>query len=220
MGDNDGDDEQMATALRVFAHYLGIDLDNELDLLPVAEEAFYNLPNDWEVGIGEGEHAGIPYFYNAQTGESDWKHPREEMCFRRVKAAKEKKLQRERDNNRSPRSAGGRGRGRSNRSRNDRERSVDSRQAVAEKETTEVEEIEDEDEVVEVDPATVEQPEPMSNNDKAEKRSNRPGFGMRNEDFLDGNDDQQQQHVRSQSPPMFKEQQDQQQGRGDRNRRT
>jgi len=57
----------------------------------VAEEAFYNLPVDWEIGIGEGEHAGIPYFYNAVTGESDWKHPHEEACFRKVKIAKERK---------------------------------------------------------------------------------------------------------------------------------
>jgi hypothetical protein len=62
-----------------------------LDLLYVAEEAFYNLPADWEIGIGEGEHAGIPYFYNAVTGESDWKHPHEEACFRKVKIAKDKK---------------------------------------------------------------------------------------------------------------------------------
>ena len=66
-------------------------MDNDLDLLYVAEEAFYNLPADWEIGIGEGEHAGIPYFYNAVTGESDWKHPHEEACFRKVKIAKEKK---------------------------------------------------------------------------------------------------------------------------------
>ena len=59
-----------------------------------AEEAFYDLPSGWEVGIGEDDHAGIPYFYNAETGESDWKHPREEMCIRRVKNARMKRQER------------------------------------------------------------------------------------------------------------------------------
>ncbi|KAJ1422986.1 hypothetical protein B484DRAFT_420780, partial [Ochromonadaceae sp. CCMP2298] len=85
------EEDQMATALRVFAHYLGVDLETEQELLSVAEEAFYDLPQDWEVGIGEGEQAGIPYFYNSVSGESDWKHPREDVCFRKIKAAKKQR---------------------------------------------------------------------------------------------------------------------------------
>eukprot|EP01032_Pedospumella_encystans_P030452 gene30452-34375_t len=84
----DAGEQEMQVALRVFAHYLGINADSEQELLAVAEEVFYDLPLNWEVGIGEDEHAGIPYFYNTITGDSDWKHPKEEMCFRKVKQAR------------------------------------------------------------------------------------------------------------------------------------
>lgn len=93
----DPEDPEMATAVRVFAHYLGVDLDTELDLLPAVKEAFYNLPEDWDIGIGDGEHAGIPYFFNVNNGESEWKHPREEQCFRAVRIAREAKKERERE---------------------------------------------------------------------------------------------------------------------------
>lgn len=56
----DAGEQEMQVALRVFAHYLGINADTEQELLAVAEEVFYDLPKDWEVGIGEDEHAGIP----------------------------------------------------------------------------------------------------------------------------------------------------------------
>jgi len=79
--------QELAGAIRVFAHYLGINVDTELDLMSVAEEAFYDLPEDWEIGIGE-EHKGMPYFYNSKTGTSDWNHPKEEMCFSKVKQAR------------------------------------------------------------------------------------------------------------------------------------
>ena len=34
---SDQENEELETAVRVFAHYLGIDLDTEEDLLPVGE---------------------------------------------------------------------------------------------------------------------------------------------------------------------------------------
>lgn len=87
---DDIDSKELQTAVLVFAHYLGIDLDTEQELLSIAEEAFDQLPPGWEFGIGEGEHAGIPYFYNAATGQSEWKHPREELYMKKVKKEKQR----------------------------------------------------------------------------------------------------------------------------------
>ena len=73
------------TAVFVFAHYLGIDLEKEQALLPVAEKALRTLPEGWSVGIGDGDNEGIPYFFNEETGESVWKHPKENLYMRKVK---------------------------------------------------------------------------------------------------------------------------------------
>jgi hypothetical protein len=45
-------DADFSTAILVFAHYLGIDLETEQDLLKIAENALKNLPSGWELGIG------------------------------------------------------------------------------------------------------------------------------------------------------------------------
>lgn len=42
----------LSAAVLIFAHYLGIDLETEQDLLKVAENALKNLPQGWELGIG------------------------------------------------------------------------------------------------------------------------------------------------------------------------
>ena len=101
------------TAILVFAHYLGIDLDSEDDLLFIAEEAFENLPAGWEFGISEGEVEGIPYFFNAVTKESDWKHPEETIYMKRVARERELKDQKSKGDKQGRGGAGGgAGRGR------------------------------------------------------------------------------------------------------------
>ena len=75
-------------ACAIFASYLGINTCTEKDLLALAEELLFYLPPGWHVGIGVEEHAGIPYFYNSATGESDWKHPLEDECLRKVAQAR------------------------------------------------------------------------------------------------------------------------------------
>lgn len=95
------EDAEMETAVRVFAHYLGVDLDTESDLIPAVRDAFYNLPEDWDIGIAQDDQAGIPFFTNSITGVSDWKHPREEMCIQAVKAARAEKEEREEERRRN-----------------------------------------------------------------------------------------------------------------------
>ena len=56
------DEADISTAVLVFAHYLGIDLEKEQEHLPIAEKALRNLPEGWELGIGDGDNAGIPCF--------------------------------------------------------------------------------------------------------------------------------------------------------------
>lgn len=83
-----GKDERR-TAVLVFAHYLGIDIDTEPDLVAIAEEALDNLPEGWQLGLGEDENAGIPYFYNDVTGESSWHHPQEKRYMKMVRQEKQ-----------------------------------------------------------------------------------------------------------------------------------
>ena len=50
--DEDDREKDLKTAILVFAHYLGIDLDSQQHLLYIAKEAFDNLPDGWDFGIG------------------------------------------------------------------------------------------------------------------------------------------------------------------------
>ena len=119
----------ITTAVLVFAHYLGIDLETESELLPIAEKALRNLPQGWELGIGDNENAGIPYFFNESTGESVWKHPKEGVYLKKVKEEK-KRLQIEADDRKRNRKAEGAASGRNQaqsqqRNQSDRDRGHD-----------------------------------------------------------------------------------------------
>jgi hypothetical protein len=82
------------TAVGVFAHYIGIELENEKDLLWIAEEAFEKLPDCWEFGVAdEGENEGIPYFFNTITEQSVWNHPLEAQY--RAKLKRERRIKQE-----------------------------------------------------------------------------------------------------------------------------
>jgi len=80
------------TAVLIFAHFLGIDIESEHHLLYIAQDALSSkgLPKGWELGIGDGENDGIPYFFNTETEESVWNHPKEAIFIRKVKEEKEK----------------------------------------------------------------------------------------------------------------------------------
>ena len=104
MSEAEIDEADFNTAVLVFAHYLGIDLESEKELLPIAENALRNLPQGWELGIGDGDNAGIPYFFNESTGESIWKHPKEGIYLKKVKEEK-KRLQVEAEDRKKSRKA-------------------------------------------------------------------------------------------------------------------
>lgn len=38
-----------------------------------------DVPEGWITGEGEGEYAGLVYYYNEATGESTWDHPLDEF---------------------------------------------------------------------------------------------------------------------------------------------
>lgn len=134
MGDAVDDEELIKNAVYVLAHYLGIDLEKESHLVWIAEEALDNLPPGWEFGVSdEGEHAGLPYFYNSETEESVWTHPLEDQYREKVK--KERRKAQDKDANRPssggsrPSSSGGANdRGR-DKDREGRDRGRDSRDA-------------------------------------------------------------------------------------------
>jgi hypothetical protein len=83
-------DKELETAVLVFAHYLGIDIEKERDLIDIAQEALEDLPDGWQLGIGEDDSAGIPYFYNDDTGESSWHHPEEKKYMKIIKQEKQR----------------------------------------------------------------------------------------------------------------------------------
>ena len=96
MGDEAISEEDFHTAVLVFAHFIGIDIENEQHLLYIAEDALSKkgLPAGWELGIGDDANKGIPYFFNTETSQSVWNHPRETVFMRKVKEEKEKDKQR------------------------------------------------------------------------------------------------------------------------------
>lgn len=122
MGDAVDDEELIKNAVYVLAHYLGIDLEKESHLVWIAEEALDNLPPGWEFGVSdEGEHAGLPYFYNSETEESVWTHPLEDQYRDKVK--KERRKAQDKDSR--PNSSGGGSRPGSSGGANDRGRDKD-----------------------------------------------------------------------------------------------
>jgi hypothetical protein len=89
----------------VFAHFLGIDLENETELIAIAENALKSLPSGWELGVGDsGDTAGVPYFFNNATNQSDWHHPHEERLKKQVKE-KQKRLKKQREEKKGGRSS-------------------------------------------------------------------------------------------------------------------
>ena len=61
----------MATAILVFAHHIGIDINLEKNLMYIASESITEMPDGWELGVADGdeENAGIPYFFNSTTDD-------------------------------------------------------------------------------------------------------------------------------------------------------
>ncbi len=53
----------MDPAVLFYAHHLGIDLDNEKDLLKTFEKAFYDIPKKWEIFNSEGNLELFHYFF-------------------------------------------------------------------------------------------------------------------------------------------------------------
>jgi hypothetical protein len=51
---SDVSEKDLDAAILVFAHYLGIDISSpeQKHLISIAEEAFRNIPEGWELGIG------------------------------------------------------------------------------------------------------------------------------------------------------------------------
>jgi hypothetical protein len=100
----------METAAIFYAHVLGIDIDREKDLLPIAEKAMRDLPKGWSVEISDenSEHPGVPYFHNSTTEESIWHHPREEtfLALIKEKRAKMQNKSKSNDNKNSNASSG------------------------------------------------------------------------------------------------------------------
>ena len=96
----------MEQATLIYALYLGIDLEEEKELIIIAEQALKTLPKNWVLGFGDddSEHPGVPYFYNSVTDESAWTHPKEDVYFQLVKREREQ-LQQQRDKNKAEKSS-------------------------------------------------------------------------------------------------------------------
>lgn len=95
-------DDSFRSAVLIFAHLIGIDIENEAPLLQIAEEALVKLPDGWLLGYGEGDHENVPFFFNELTEESVWHHPNEAMYISRVTAERQKLKAKTKQNNYAP----------------------------------------------------------------------------------------------------------------------
>lgn len=85
------DDPLFQQAVRDHAEYLGIDPNVHSKYLYIAEEALVApLPADWERGESE---EGVPYYFNTETGESMWAHPRDDEYRQKFRTLLEKDKQ-------------------------------------------------------------------------------------------------------------------------------
>eukprot|EP00903_Cladosiphon_okamuranus_P008157 g7856.t1 len=98
-------EEDYADAVMRHAKYLGIDPEIDAAFMWIAEEALdADVPEGWITGEGEGEYAGLVYYYNEATGESSWDHPLDEYYrqkFKRKKARADKEEDESHENRRS-----------------------------------------------------------------------------------------------------------------------
>ena len=210
------DEADISTAVLVFAHYLGIDLETEQELLPIAENALRNLPAGWELGIGDGDNAGIPYFFNESSGASVWKHPKEVIYIRKVKEEK-KRIQLERDDRKrnrkadTPSNSGRDQQKQSDRGRDDSNWKSSTNNGAKMKETN-PKTFDNSDEVIEVsdfyqddnDSDDVLKKSSTSNAGKNKKESNSKAYGMSAADFLSDEEEEEEKTV-SQSRYVQKE---------------
>jgi hypothetical protein len=67
------------------------------------------LPEGWEMVMGEGEHEGVPFYYNEDLNESTWEHPLDEQYRQRYTALKAER-DRRRGGERAPAQASSPGR--------------------------------------------------------------------------------------------------------------
>lgn len=69
----------------------------------LAEEALKaELPPGWEMVMGEGEHEGVPFYYNEELNESVWEHPMDEHYREEFKRLKAEAQRRRRGQHQSP----------------------------------------------------------------------------------------------------------------------
>ncbi|CAN0312878.1 unnamed protein product [Pylaiella littoralis] len=91
------EEEEYAEAVTRHAKYLGIDPEIDAEYMWIAEEALdADVPEGWVTGEGEGEYAGLVYYYNEATGESTWDHPLDEYYRDKFKRKKDRKAEKKR----------------------------------------------------------------------------------------------------------------------------
>ena len=76
----------------VLAEYLGVDVAKEPKLVQIARDALRDLPYGWDLGVAEGEHAGIPYYIDTRSNKSVWNHPYEKK-YKQLIITERKKIE-------------------------------------------------------------------------------------------------------------------------------
>eukprot|EP01034_Spumella_vulgaris_P022642 gene22642-28782_t len=78
----------------LFAHVLGVDVDNEphaMELCYLAKALLYELPETWEISVSVSEEMGgaaVPIFYDNESQASYWTHPFEASHRLRIEEAR------------------------------------------------------------------------------------------------------------------------------------
>jgi centrosomal protein CEP164 len=80
-----GDYEPSQEDIVEYANWLGMDLKEDQDLLWIAREGLKApLPSEWKACQSDGDI----FFFNFQTGESEWDHPSDVYCRKLYHSAK------------------------------------------------------------------------------------------------------------------------------------
>ena len=73
-------------ALRLYANFAGLDLDEDQELVWIIKEYLENPPDGWELAYAEGEDSGVPFFFHEETGQSEWEHPQHKQLLAKIEA--------------------------------------------------------------------------------------------------------------------------------------
>ncbi len=93
---------EFEVALHIYANFAGLVSEEDQELVWIVKEYLENPPAGWELAYGEEENSGVPFFYQEETGQSEWEHPQHKQMLakiesERIKLKESKKKKKEKE---------------------------------------------------------------------------------------------------------------------------